>query len=527
MTALIVEDDPVSTIVLRDALEDLGYEVTESESGEEAWKLLQEKEFRLVIADWVVPGMSGLELCRRIRTGGLPKYVYVVLLTTYTERTNRLESIEAGVDDFLTKPLARGDLKACLTVAERILSMEEALRKANRQIELARQRELEIGSRIQQTLLDGIPPARNRFFEIASFSLPSSQIDGDFVEFFEHGEHVVDVLIGDGMGKGLTAALLCAGTKAFFQKALNRLLVARVGDELPSPREIVQHVHNHLARDLITLESFVTLTYIRMDAIRGVATIVDCGHMPPIFWLGSERRADVLVTSGNFPLGFTDDETYMEKEFPISPGDAFILYSDGLTEARSAEGEEFGVDRLISTVLENDHLPLEEFVVQIREKVIRYTKSDRFEDDFTCVVVQWNKTVPEEIQLPRDHDALANLRGFVSASAAHAGLPRQKSQELQLAAHEFFRNLVEHGQSDTHGPVRVGYRASIDQYELRFEYEGTVFDPPHIDLPDLESFPEEGFGLFIIENSVDELRHAQLEDGTAQVVMRKDIPVSF
>jgi sigma-B regulation protein RsbU (phosphoserine phosphatase) len=527
MTALIVDDDPVATLVLRDALEDLGYIVQEVETAEDAWTALNNGHHRLLVADWVLPGTTGLELCQRIRASNIPHYVYVVLLTTYNDEVQRLEAIEAGVDAFLAKPLRRPELKACLTVAERILKMEEALRRATREIERARRRELDAGSRIQKNLLDGIPPARNHFFEVASFSLPSAMIDGDFVEFFEHGDRIIDILIGDGMGKGLTAAMLSAGVKAQFQRALTRLLLRKDRDGLPSPKQVVEAVHQQVAQELVGLESFVTLTYLRVDANTGTATMVDCGHMPPICWRSARRRASVLPTERNFPLGFVLQTHYEECSFTIQPGDAIILYSDGLSEAKNREGEEFGVDRLLRTVHANDHLPINEFIRQIQASVLEHTGTTHLEDDFTCVVVQWRKDLAREMELPRTQESLDQLRTFVAETAAEAGLPRAASNEVQLAVHEYFRNILEHGKSQTRGPVHVEVDSTIDLYRLRLRYEGTAFFKEDPALPNLDEYPDRGFGLYIIQNSLDEFQVCESPTGQVQVTMAKSIPVVF
>jgi diguanylate cyclase (GGDEF)-like protein len=137
MKIVIVEDDSVSRLVLRRALEDLNFEVAGFEDGAEAWDYLRSNEAHVVITDWMMPGVDGLDLCRRVRLRGVQgPYVYVILLTSRNSRDDRLKSLQAGADDILTKPLDRAELFARLNVARRIVSMEEQLR--SRSIELER-----------------------------------------------------------------------------------------------------------------------------------------------------------------------------------------------------------------------------------------------------------------------------------------------------------------------------------------------------------------------------------------------------
>jgi DNA-binding response OmpR family regulator len=123
---LIVEDDPVSALLLRKILEQRGYTIDHAENGLQALELYQKSRHRIVISDWMMPEMDGVSLCREIRSLA-QSYVYVILLSAKGQRADRLEAFDAGVDDFLTKPLDRDDLFARLKVAPRIISTEEHL----------------------------------------------------------------------------------------------------------------------------------------------------------------------------------------------------------------------------------------------------------------------------------------------------------------------------------------------------------------------------------------------------------------
>ncbi len=130
MKILIVEDDPLSRKILAQALERLGHEVTESTNGTEAIQLLAETHFRAVVSDWMMPETNGLELCRHIRARPNENYVYFILLTAQTaDRAHQREAIEAGVDDFLRKPLDPQELWMRLRVAERILHFTTQVQK--------------------------------------------------------------------------------------------------------------------------------------------------------------------------------------------------------------------------------------------------------------------------------------------------------------------------------------------------------------------------------------------------------------
>jgi two-component system NtrC family sensor kinase len=127
LNVLIADDDAVSRRLLESQLHKWGYAVTCVPDGLEAWRLFEAGDFRLVLTDWMMPGLDGLELVRRIRAAGRPGYVYVILLTARAQKQDMVEGMEAGADEFLTKPFDRDELHVRLRAGERIVRLEEHL----------------------------------------------------------------------------------------------------------------------------------------------------------------------------------------------------------------------------------------------------------------------------------------------------------------------------------------------------------------------------------------------------------------
>jgi signal transduction histidine kinase len=132
MQVLIAEDDPVSRRLLQSYLQKWGYEVIVAKDGAEAWQYFQTQSVPIVISDWMMPELDGPELIRRIRAVNRPGYVHITLLTARAQKEDLLAGMEAGADDFLTKPFDRDELRVRLRAAERILKLEHSLAEQNR-----------------------------------------------------------------------------------------------------------------------------------------------------------------------------------------------------------------------------------------------------------------------------------------------------------------------------------------------------------------------------------------------------------
>jgi two-component system NtrC family sensor kinase len=132
MKVLIAEDDRVSRRLLQGLLEKWGYQVVSAPDGAEAWRRFQEDEFPLVISDWMMSEMDGLELIRRIRASHRPGYVYAILLTSLSQKKDIVQGMLAGADDFVTKPFDLEELRVRLQAGERIIRLERTLTEQNR-----------------------------------------------------------------------------------------------------------------------------------------------------------------------------------------------------------------------------------------------------------------------------------------------------------------------------------------------------------------------------------------------------------
>jgi PAS domain S-box-containing protein len=264
-----------------------------------------------------------------------------------------------------------------------------AMKIAQEKLAHAREHEIRIGARIQESLLFGKVPEGIDGVDISALTIPSRRIDGDFYDIHKHGPHCFDVIIGDVMGKGVPAALMGAATKSEFLRATSLLISRRRSERLPEPEEIVTTVHGTVTRELEKLESFVTCCHARFELRDRRVCFVNCGHTGTLH-LNAQTGEATSFQGLNLPLGVDRNEVYKQICIPVKSGDIFLFYSDGVTEARNDAGELFGDTRLIDILRNNRDKTPGELTDTLKNDVLSFSGSDTLHDDLTCIAVRIN-----------------------------------------------------------------------------------------------------------------------------------------
>jgi len=408
-------------------------------------------------------------------------------------------------------------------ISERKLMELELLR--------AREQEIEIGSRIQQSLLIGQPPRDLSGLHISALAVPSQRIDGDFYAFFKPNDHCLDVVIGDVMGKGVPAALIGAATKNHFLGAINHLVASSAGRQLPEPHEIVDYVHGEMAERLMELESFVTLCYVRFDLKNFQAVLVDCGH-PKTLRYDSRRKRSHLLEGCNMPLGFCTHETFKQVTVSFHTEDRFLFYSDGVIEAMRRDGELFGQERLLEFFEKNTHATPGELTERIRNQVATFIGSDELSDDFTCIAIKINELserplARDELEVASDLTELAGirraLRSFCTTSLTKP-LDDEEIYQIELAVNEAAANVMKHayhGSKDQR--LRITAEAFEDRLTFTLRHRGKPFRPAAASKPRFDGSQESGFGIYIIDNTMDGVTYSRNESGENSLCLVKYI----
>jgi sigma-B regulation protein RsbU (phosphoserine phosphatase) len=406
--------------------------------------------------------------------------------------------------------------------------LEQRVRARTADLEDARDREATIGFRIQQMLLLTQPPTDVPGLQVAALTVPSQRIDGDFYDFFKHENQRLDVMVADVMGKGIPAALVAAATKSNFLEALCHLTAMSRSGQLPEPKEIVTLAHADMVRQLIDLESYVTLSYARLDLGRRTLDLVDCGHTGMMVVRGGTGTCEI-VHGDNLPLGIREGEIFDQVGLAFEPGDLFLFYSDGITELRSPSGELFGEERLATCVRLNRLLAPAALVDAIRKATVTFAQSDRLTDDLTCVALKISEAqeplARSSLEISSDLQELRRARAFVRefCGMVPAGLLDQDDvAAIELAVNEAASNIMKHAY---HGRTDQRIQLEADtlpgRVSIRLHHLGDSFDPASVAAPALDGTRESGFGIYIINRSIDEVQYSRDDRGRNCIALIK------
>ena len=389
MNILIVEDARDQRMMLSVNLKKKGHKVLEAENGKEALEVLNEHpEVRIIISDWMMPEMDGIQLCQEIRQSNLGRYIYFLLLTGKTDHEAVVQGMEQGADDFLTKPVNFDELDARLKAGIRIIELEQALEQKIRIIE----KDLESAAATQETLLS--KPTRIQHVDFNRFFKPSRILGGDMFGYQAVDGETISFYQLDVAGHGIPSALFsfslnntlsAAGTRgSLIKESLKEAPFYRIR----KPDEVLVSLNNRYQASPEAMLYF-TIAYGLINSRTGSVTLSQAGHPPPL-WLKSNKKQVELVKGGGVPIGMMPEMSYQTESIQLQPGDRLFLYSDGVTECENAEGEQFGEERLISELKQGFNEELQKLTDRIESAITRWNGAGSFEDDVTYLVLEWN-----------------------------------------------------------------------------------------------------------------------------------------
>jgi sigma-B regulation protein RsbU (phosphoserine phosphatase) len=372
---LIVDDTPLNLGVISGALKD-SYKTKVATNGEKALALASaEEKPDLILLDIMMPGMDGYEVCSRLKADPATSEIPVIFLTGQTAAEDETRGFEVGAVDYVHKPFSPAVVKA--RVRSHILLREARAQLASQL--LALNNELEMARQIQLSILPhSIPKLPG--LEIAARFLPMTSVAGDFYDFIQIDDKHIGILIADVSGHGLPSALIAS-----------MLQVALTGQasHASEPAKVLAGLNRALCGKFT--HNFVTAAYIYVDLEKNLMRYAGAGHPPVFQWRKSTGKTAKVLENG-LVLGIVEEAIYEALEFPLEPDDRHVLYTDGILEAANASQEQFGADRFMRFIENNQHLAVDRFAETLLMELSRWTGQTAEEgqqDDITLLVIDF------------------------------------------------------------------------------------------------------------------------------------------
>ncbi|CAA6815177.1 MAG: Serine phosphatase RsbU, regulator of sigma subunit [uncultured Thiotrichaceae bacterium] len=388
MKILVVDDARDMRIITKHLLTKLGHDIDTAVDGSDAWDKLLENDYHVVVSDWVMPIVDGLELCKKVRAHDFSHYVYFILLTGMSGKQNLISGIDAGADDFATKPANIEELEIRLRAASRILTLEHTLEEQNEALTIAHdtlQKELEAAADTQINLLP--KPLKNEELKSAWFYKPAVFVGGDTFSYFPVASDLVVFFSLDISGHGVSSAMLSMSLQS--SMALKRSLY-----EGPITRERAPDIPAIFARNVnrVLLENdsthYLTMIFGIADLEEHKIHYVQAGHPHPIFIKNADKSVEFIENPG-FPIGLFDGASYETQHIDFEPGDKFILYSDGISENDSAITKTaFDNDNLLSHVEKIKTLSADEMADEISKTWLTSEQMAALPDDISFLILE-------------------------------------------------------------------------------------------------------------------------------------------
>ncbi len=373
---LIADDQPDVLAALHLLLKGEGYQTETVTSPAAAIEAIEQRNFDLVLMDLnyardTTSGHEGLDLLARIHE--IDCTLPVVVMTAWGSIELAVEAIRGGSADFIQKPWDNSHL---LDVVRRQLERGRELRQ-KRDLEfareLARTREMEEARNIQQRLLPR-EISQIKGCDVSALWLPACEVSGDYFDVLKFSDRTAALCIADVMGKGMPAALLMSNIQAAVKS------LASTGSAVNSLTDQV----NRLVCDNVDEGKFITFFYCVVDMSAGRLFYTNAGHHAPIL---VRRDGEIVrLTEGGPVLGLISDYVYEVDQVELRPGDRLALFTDGLTEARDVDDEEFGEERLMSILRSSRELSSGNIQGIIVKAVDDFSQGE-MSDDTTLIVL--------------------------------------------------------------------------------------------------------------------------------------------
>ncbi len=372
---LVIDDDPAVQILLKRMLERQGYAVVAAGNGEEGITQAFACHPALIICDWLMPGLNGLEVCQSIKANPNLSTTFFILLTSLDSVADRVKGLDAGADDFMSKPIEQNELQARVRAGLRLHQLSRDLQTQKQILEA----ELAEAAEYVRSLL---PPPMTQPFNISFRFIPSRQLGGDCFDYYWLDENYLAIYLLDTSGHGLRATLPSVSVLNLLRsRALKGLNYYQPSDVLRALNDTFQMNYQN--------DKYFTIWYGVYNRAKRQLIYASAGH-PPAILISSKSlsltEVKRLRTSG-LPVGMFPQVKYVDGFCDIEQESTLYIFSDGVYEITKSDGTLWTLDAFIEMLI-NSEYPADNKLDQILNYLFALNSKEAFDDDLS--IIQFN-----------------------------------------------------------------------------------------------------------------------------------------
>lgn len=372
---LVIDDDLTVLKIIQRALQHQGHEVVVAANGKEGLEQAQQIQPALIICDWMMPYVDGLEVCRQIKADANLATTFFILLTSRIGLNDRIEGLNTGADDFLSKPIEISELQARVRAGLRLHQVTQDLQIQKQILEA----ELAEAAAYVQALL---PNPLSGEVSIDARFIPSRQLGGDCFDYFWLDPDYLVMYLLDVSGHGLAAALPSI-------LVLNLLR----SQSLPNinfyqPQDVLKGLNDTFQMSSQN-EKYFTIWYGVYNRVKRQLTYASAGHPPAILIAADSDQVQQLRTP-SLPIGMLPELTFTCDRCFIPADSTLYVFSDGVYELNPPEQENWGLDEFIALLSDLNQQNAQADLNEILQHVRQVNIADAFNDDVSLLKIQFH-----------------------------------------------------------------------------------------------------------------------------------------
>jgi sigma-B regulation protein RsbU (phosphoserine phosphatase) len=391
---LIIDDDPILRTVLKRALENQGYDTTVASNGEEGIIQAQRLRPALIICDWVMSHMDGLEVCRCIKADPEFATTFFILLTAKGaapgEEGDRIQGLDTGADEFISKPIDLNELKARVRAGLRIHQLHEDLQLQKQSLEELNQNLHNQKQIIEAELAEAadyvrslLPAPLEETVSIEALFVPSAQLGGDCFDYYWIDDENLVIYLLDVSGHGVGSALLSVSVLNILRsQSLPNTNFCQPSEVLKALNSSFQMSNHH--------EKYFTIWYGVYNRIQRQLVYANAGHPPAVLLSTTDPNSIQAKQLGSLdlPIGFLPNINFDIAVLNIEKNSTLYIFSDGAYEISQLNGEIWGFDALFD-LLKNSDQTNPQNLKNVLAEIMTSTNHENFDDDLSLLQIKF------------------------------------------------------------------------------------------------------------------------------------------